>query len=316
MKKVLVTGSRGFAGRHTCRLLTTSGYEVIGLTRVTNLDDVDPWITETVDLMDSKAMHKIVDKYRPDFIIHLAAQTKNWFTDQEGLFKTNLNGTMNLYNQMVRIAQDDMYKPKILYVSSSEIYGNTDTPHSIDEGAVLRPTNLYAASKASADLVSYSYATSMGLNVVIARPFTHTGPHQSEGFFVSDMASQIIKIEQSESRKGIVKVGNLNSMRDYTDVRDIARAYQAILELDTNPGDIFNICSGKGVVVGDILAMLIKLSPANIDIEIDSSRYRPADIPTFVGNNHRLTEATGWATKYTLERTLHDTLESFRSKVF
>lgn len=313
-KKVLITGASGFVGQHLIKQLKQQ-YEIIGaVSPRSSLSSLDGVTYTALDVADSEATQTIVEQQRPDYIVHLAAQTTNWFQNPAPMFATNLSGTINLYEAVWLLKEKDGYNPKILYVSSSEVYGRTTNPELISEDAPFYPVNHYASSKAAADRVSYGYSQSNKLNIVIARAFTHTGPGKKQGTFVSDMAAQIVQLEQ-DAKGNEIRVGNLNAVRDYLDVRDVVRAYKLILEADLLPGTALNVCSGKGVRVRDILDSMIKLANKEIVAKNDPERTRPSDVPVFVGDNTKLMQATGWKPSIQLEDTLSETLEYWRRSI-
>lgn len=311
MKKILITGANGFAGQHLISTLKAD-YQITGIINKSTLRNSENIYYESGNILDRGFLEDVIKKFQPDFIIHLAAIAPTWSEDPENIFKINLIGTLNLYLAIEVQKKNSGYDPKIVYVSSAESYGKTANPQKISEDSPFFPANYYGTSKVAADRLSYQMSQSSKLNIVIIRPFNHTGPGQQKGFFVPDMASQIVELEQSD--KNEIKVGNLDSIRDITDVRDIVFGYKKILEIDTSPGDAFNLCSGKGIKMRDILDKLISLSKKEIKIAQDPKRIRPSEIPITVGDNTKFVNLTGWEPKIPLDQTLQDTLEYWRSK--
>ncbi len=310
---VLITGSNGFVGQHLIRELNNN-YKIIGLIQT----PIEGQVTKNVeyhegDINDSKFFYKILDRYQPDYIIHLAARAQSWSSDANSIFETNVMGTINLYEQIMKIRNKKIYNPKIIYVSSAEIYGHTNLPNGIKESDECHPVSLYAASKLSADGLSYAYSQSQKLNILIARPFPHTGPGQGLGFFVTDMISQIVEIEMSKKKD--LLTGNLSAIRDYLDVRDVVRAYRLLLELDIVSGSIFNICSGEGIKMEELLGLILKHSKIGIKTTLDKKRLRPSDVPIFVGDNSKLINQTGWSRKIGIDKTIEDTFDYWRDKL-
>lgn len=313
-KTVLITGANGFVGQHLIQELK-GDYTICGLTKAAN--DSSLLTSANIhyhdgDIGDKKFVAGVLKKYRPDYIIHLAARTHTWFTEIQDIFETNVLGTINLYEQVVKLGKSHEYNPRILYVSSSEVYGNTQKPSKITETAECLPVNPYAASKLSADRLSYAYTQSQKLNIVIARPFTHTGPGQALGFFVPDMVSQIVAVENGEQKK--LLVGNLDATRDYLDARDVVKAYRLLIETDIKPGEVFNICSGTGVKMKQLLSMLLKYSSSPIELQEDPKRIRPSDVRIFVGDSTKLRSVTGWKPIIPIEQTLADTVAYWRTQ--
>ncbi len=312
MKKVLITGSEGFVGQHLVNELKNN-YSVIGLSRNTELTPEDNVIYEMGDILDQDRIFNLLKQYSPDIIIHLAGIAKTWGNDPKQVFDINLYGTLNIYEAVKKLRSETRLDPKIIFISSAESYGNTTDPTNITEDAATLPINTYGSSKLAADRLSYQYSQTDKLNIIILRPFPHIGPGQQKGFFVPDMVSQIVELEKNPDQNEIL-VGNLQSTRDYLDVRDVVLAYKTILETDIKPGEVFNVCSGKGIKVADILEKLIKLAKKEIKVVADPPKLRPVDMPIFVGNNQKLKRVSGWEQNYTLDVTLRDVMEYWREK--
>ncbi|MDQ3098822.1 MAG: GDP-mannose 4,6-dehydratase [bacterium] len=311
MPKVFITGASGFAGQHLINCLG-SKYSIIGLTSSSShLIDQDRVRYYSGNINDSNLIYTILNEHKPEYIVHLAAKTTTWFKDVDQVFEINVMGTINLYETISKLKSEIKYNPKILYISSSEVYGNTNTPDFINEDAPFFPVNHYASSKASADRVSYDYTQSKKLNIIILRAFTHTGPGQRIGFFVPDMVSQIVKLEDSPSENELM-VGNLDAVRDYLDVRDVVNAYKLILEADIPSGEAFNICSGRGVKVAEILNKLLQFSHKKIVVKNDPDRMRPSDVPSFIGDNSKIRSIIDWKPSIELNATLEETLNYWR----
>lgn len=311
MLKVFVTGSEGFVGQHLISLLKKS-YSVIGLSRQTSIPSSENIKYVQGDILDCTKIEDILRNYQPDIIVHLAGIAKTWNNEATELFHVNLNGTLNIYQQVVKIKQEIAYDPKIIFISSAEVYGRTDRLDNITEESPLFPINTYGVSKAAADRLTYQYSQSDQLKTVIIRPFPHIGPGQRRGFFVSDMVSQIVELEQSNSSE--LFVGNLSAIRDYLDVRDVVRAYTMIMEHDFQPGEVFNLCSGQGIEIKQILHKLLALTDKKIEIKQDPQKLRPVDLPVFIGNNSKIKHALGWKPEYSLDQTLAEVMEYWRQQ--
>lgn len=314
MSRMLITGAGGFAGQHSVDLLKHT-YDVIGITRQPLPSSATVKFLPC-DMTEGEAVYAILRDHQPDIILHLAAKTTDWFKNPVHVFNTNIWGTVNLYESVLRVRHETGYDPKIIYVSSSEVYGKTTQPENITEDLPLFPVNSYASSKAAADRVSYQYTQSSKLNIIILRVFAHTGPGQKPGFFVPDMASQISMIEKTAAKKkgGTISVGDLGATRDYLDIRDVVRAYEAVAGAELPAGETFNVCSGKGYKVEDLLDKLIAFSTHPIQKIRDQARMRPSDVPMFVGNNNKLCRMTGWKPVYPIDETLENTLDYWRNK--
>lgn len=311
MKKIFITGSEGFAGAHLVNALKEE-YFIIGLSHKEKLKSDKNLIFENGDIQNQDLIYNLLEKYQPEVIVHLAAISFTWSSPPLDLFNVNLFGTLNIFESILKLRKKISYNPKIIYISSADVYGKTSTPGSISEESPFFPINYYAVSKVAADRLSYQVTLTDRLNVVIARSFNHTGPGQKKGFFVPDMVSQIVELERSE--ENILQVGNLESVKDFTDVRDIVEAYKLLIEKDIPPGEAINVCSGVGVKFKDILDKLLEQALKEIVVEEDKKRLRPSEIPLLVGNNQKLVKLTGWQPKYTLDQTLKDTLEYWRTQ--
>jgi GDP-4-dehydro-6-deoxy-D-mannose reductase len=310
MQKVLITGARGFVGHHLIDTLLDK-YQITG----TDHGDSSPNPNINYfpgDILDKKFLIELILKEKPDVVFHLAAKSLAWERNVEEVFKVNMLGTINLYESILETRREIDYNPKIIFISSSEVYGNTDNPKNITETSPLFPAKFYSASKTAGDRLSYSYSQSEKLNILILRPFTHTGPGQGKGFVVPDFASQIAEAEK-KSGKNELMVGNLEPIRDYLDVRDVVAGYKAIIDKNWRPGDVFNICSGRGIKIKKILNTLLSFSDKKFIIKEDPTKLRSSDNPVYVGNNEKFVKLTGWEPKIPLEVTLKDTLEYWRN---
>lgn len=310
MRKILVTGANGFAGQHLIGILK-DGYSIVGIVHKSDLNSTESVTYENGNILDRGFLEDLIKKHQPESIIHLAAIAPTWSEDPENIFKINLVGTLNLYLAVESLKKETGYDPKIVYISSAEVYGKTINPEHITEENPFFPANYYGASKVAADRLSYQMSQSSKLNITIVRPFNHAGPGQLKGFFISDMASQIVEIEKDPSKNELM-VGNLESVRDISDVRDIVQGYKLILEADTKPGDAFNLCSGRGIKMRELLDKLIHLAQKEIKITEDPKRMRPSEVPITVGDNSKFKGLTGWEPKIPLDQTLKDTLEYWR----
>jgi len=309
MQKALITGAAGFVGHYLTEILLDK-YHVIG----TDVAGVNPNLKMTYfpgDILDKKFLTDLTQKNKPEIIFHLAAKSQTWTRNVEEVFKINMLGTINLYESILEVRRETDYNPKIFFISSSEVYGNTTDPKNITETSPLFPAKFYSASKVASDRLSYSYSQSEKLNILILRPFTHTGPGQQKGFVVPDITSQIAELEKNPG-KNMLLVGNLKPIRDYLDVRDVVAAYKAVIDKNWTSGDSYNICSGKGIGIEEILKILLKLSNKKLTFKKDPTKLRASDTPVYVGNNQKFVKLTGWEPKIPLEQTLKDTLDFWR----
>lgn len=307
--KTLVTGASGFVGKHLVKELIEAGHEVFGIgTRATVNTTLVNYIQ--LNLMDKEKVSYVLKDLKPDYVYHLAGVTNvkySWENKAETLM-VNTIGTLNLLDAI----RDYSPNSNILTVGSSEEYGpRYDINVPLNEEEKLEPVTPYGISKSTISMLVRQYDKVYGLNVKHARPFNHIGPGQSKGFVVSDFAAQINEIEKGKANREI-KVGNLSAIRDFTDVRDIIKAYKLIIDKGET-GQIYNVCSGTGVQIEGILKLLIKLSNVNISFEVDPTLYRPTDIPFYVGDNRKLQGQTGWEPIIKLEDTLNDVLMYLRT---
>ncbi|MDY7091949.1 MAG: GDP-mannose 4,6-dehydratase [Acidobacteriota bacterium] len=317
--KALITGITGFAGSHLAELLLAEHPEVelYGIyrwrSRTENIDHLMDQVdmTET-DLRDYSSVHKVLAAVRPDVIFHLAAQSyvpSSWSAPTETL-TTNITGQTHLF-EAIRALQLD---PVVQIACSSEEYGLVkpeETP--IRETNPLRPLSPYAVSKVGQDLLAYQYFQSYGLKVIRTRGFNHTGPRRGEVFVTSNFAKQIASIEAG-LREPVIRVGNLEAVRDFTDVRDMVRAYWLAVTRG-KPGEVYNIATGDGITIRELLDRLLALSTAEVRIEVDPERLRPSDVEILIGDSSKFRADTGWEPKIPLDQTLQDILNYWRERL-
>jgi len=302
--KVLVTGANGFAGRHVVAELRESGHEVLGLGR-----SPGPTIQVVADIEDPEALHAAVRDTGPDACIHLAGLASPPEADQDPVraFRINAMGVIHLVDAFVAVKRDT----RILIVTSSQVYGFHQSAESIPETEPLQPHNIYALTKTSADQLALHYARSEAMQIMTCRPTNHFGPGQSARFVASAFARQLVDIELGTAEP-LIRVGNLESQRDFLDVRDVAHAYRLLLERG-EPGEAYNVGSGKLTGIRTLLDLLCKLSSVEPTREQDPARYRPADDGPVLDTG-KIRQATGWAPEIPLQQTMRDTLDFFRNK--
>ena len=324
MKKVLITGATGFVGRHLIHRLASSPKprtEIFGSCfpeRPEHCIDLCAQFPDLkllhLDLRSEDSVRAAVQSVKPDWIFHLAAVSQvrlSWENRQETI-ETNLMGTLYL-SEAVRTSSP---KTRILFISSSDVYGcltpKRGTFREEDRGCAVSP---YAFSKISGEILCEFYAASEKLDIVIARPFPHTGPGQSADFVCGDWARQIALIEkQIGIRPPVMTVGNLEIRRDFSDVRDIIRAYILLMDKGRR-GEIYNVCSGRATSLKKILDTLLSLSSAKIEVRVDPTKVRKTDIPFLAGSRQKIKKETGWEPRVPLKKTLSDVLEYWRKKV-
>jgi GDP-4-dehydro-6-deoxy-D-mannose reductase len=244
---------------------------------------------------------------QPDAVCHLAAQSsvrQSW-DDPAGTFAINALGTVNVCN--IASALDP--SPRLLLVSSAEVYGRVGPEHlPVSEDHAFAPATPYAASKASAEMVGLQAWLGRGLEVIRTRPFNHTGPGQSESFVIPALAAQVAQASRGELDR--ITTGNLEVSRDITDVRDVVRAYRSLL-VHGEPGGVYNVCRGDAFVLSDLLRRLMEIAGADVPVTVDPGRARPADVPNQVGDPSRTRTLTGWKPELSIDQTLTDVLGAF-----
>ena len=297
--RAFVTGASGFVGPWLCRHLEASGDEVVpaGHDR---------------DVTDADSIAEALIASRPDAVYHLAAQSSvgsSW-ADATGTFRVNVFGTLHVLDA----ANACPSRPRVLVVSSAEVYGEVSPlALPVAETAPFRPGTPYAASKAAAELAGLQAFLGRGLEVVRARPFNHTGPGQGPGFVVPALARQVV--EASLTGATVLKTGNLTARRDFTDVRDVVAAYRLLIERGS-AGEVYNVCSGRSVLLLDLVERLLSLAGADLSVEVAPERLRPVDVPEMRGDPRRLEDLTGWRPAIDLDRTLRDVLDYWRQEMF
>jgi len=319
MKRILITGITGFAGSHLADHVLAShpGVEVFGTyrwrSRRENIEHLEGKVRLVEsDLGDQNALRAALELARPDAIFHLAAQSfvpTSWRAPAE-TFHINVTGEINLFEAIRELGLD----PVVHIACSSEEYGlvhRDETP--ITEQNPLRPLSPYAVSKVAQDLLGYQYFRSYGLRAVRTRGFNHEGPRRGEVFVMSNFARQIAMIEAGLNEP-VMRVGNLDAVRDFTDVRDMVRAYWLAAERG-EPGEVYNIASGRGITIRDMLDKLLGMSTVAVDVQTDPARLRPSDVEVLLGDASKFRAATGWEPTIPLEQTLADTLDYWRGEL-
>jgi GDP-4-dehydro-6-deoxy-D-mannose reductase len=314
--KVLITGITGFAGSHLAELLAAEHpeVEVFGTYRWrSRMDNIEHLrgsfqLLET-DLRDYTSVARALDRARPDFIFHLAAQSfvpASWSAPSETL-TTNITSQTNLFEAIRNLGLD----PVVQIACSSEQYGLVhpeETP--IKETNPLRPLSPYAVSKVAQDFLAYQYFQSYGLKAIRTRGFNHTGPRRGQVFVTSNFCSQVAAIELG-LQEPVIRVGNLEAIRDFTDVRDMVRAYWLAVQ-HARPGEVYNIASGKGIHIREMLDRLLALASVKVEIEVDPDRLRPSDVEILIGDSSKFRADTGWEPRIPFDQTLRDLLDYWR----
>jgi GDP-4-dehydro-6-deoxy-D-mannose reductase len=320
--RILITGISGFAGGHLAARLLRDGHEVRGTVhriesaaRVTAQHGATGGLAAdaltVVDIANAAAVDALVDHVRPDAVFHLAATATVGGSDLDpaSVFTTNALGTLHV------LAAVRVHCPsaRVVTVGSASAYGLLDAGEMpVTEAHPFRPVSPYGVSKAAADLIAHQWAHAYGMDVVRVRPFNHIGPGQGLGFICPDVAQQLVAIERGEVQ-AMVRVGNVDVVRDFTDVRDVANGYVAALDHGVR-AEVYNVSSGVGRSVRDVIDRLIEISGIAAQLQVAPDRLRPADIPVAIGSAEKLRRATGWHPHIPLAQSLVDVLADWRTR--
>lgn len=315
--KALVTGISGFVGSHMAEYLLSQNVEVLGTIRQRSRMDHIQHILNDINLVECElrdpfSVESLIDRERPDLIFHLAAQSfvpTSWNSPADTIYN-NVAGQINIFESVRRFQLDC----KIQIACSSEEYGHVEQDEvPIKETNPLRPLSPYAVSKTAQEYLGYQYFKSYGLNVVQTRTFNHTGPRRGENFVTSNFSKQIAEIEAGK-KPPVIYVGNLLAKRDFTDVRDVVRAYWLALEKGES-GETYNIASNKCYTIGEVLQLLLTLSKVQIEIQQDPARMRPSDVEILLGDYSKFNAKTGWKPEIPFHKTMEDLLNYWRARV-
>jgi len=309
--KALVLGANGFVGRYLTGLLAERKYEVIGTFHKSLPDETQAGFMRWVQLdicHDAEVLHLIND-YQPDEVYHLAAVAVSTGRETELYYRVNFIGTLNV----LKAIRECSSSARILFVGTASAYGKVDPGDlPVKEEQPLRPLSHYAASKAAAELAAYAYA-SEGLHVILARPFNHTGPGQSTDYVCSRLAKQVATIAIAQ-QEPVIEAGNLDVARDFTDVRDVVRAYWLLLQKG-RPGEVYNVCSEKAYSIKEIVAMLGNAIGFDVRVKTREELKRINDVPLLIGSRRKISHVTGWEPIIPIERTLADTVRYWQDKL-
>lgn len=313
MEKALIIGAAGFVGNYLASQILSEGKWTLAATKMAQetmlREDMEIY---DLDILEPGAVYELLKVLRPDYIFHLAAQSSvavSW--KNPGLtVDVNIKGTLAVLDA----ARQLDYKPRILLIGSGEEYGHVEPEEiPISETTLLRPGNLYAATKACQNMVGKIYSDAYGMDIMSVRAFNHVGPNQAPLFVVADFCKQAAEIEKGV-RLPVMKVGNLAAKRDFTDVRDVVRAYVLLMERG-KAGETYNVGSGHAVSIEEILGQILGLASVKVTVEKDPGKFRPVDVPIIEADIRKLQECTGWKTEIGLEQTLRETLEFWRKEI-
>ncbi|MFH1675554.1 MAG: GDP-mannose 4,6-dehydratase [bacterium] len=317
--KALITGITGFVGSHLAEYLLAQNYDVYGTVRWRSKRDNIAHLEKTkaiklfeTDIKDPGSVRATVGEVRPDEIYHLAAQSyvpASWAAPAETL-DTNIQGQLNI----LEAAKEVVRECRVHVVGSSEEYGLVEPDEvPITEDQPLRPMSPYGVSKVAQDLLGFQYFQSYGMNVIRTRAFNHTGPRRGEVFVTSNFAKQMAEITKVK-REPVIRVGNLDAQRDFSDVRDVVKAYHLAVTKG-QPGEVYNIASGTARTIRSVLDLLVEISGIQVDIEQDPSRMRPSDVLVLQGSSDKIKKATGWKPVIEFEKTMRDLFEFWLERV-
>lgn len=311
--KALIIGAAGFVGNYLIKHIQETYDWELAATKLENETlEYDNIQVYNLNILYKEEITALLKEMQPDYIFYLAAQSSVSLSWKNPLLTVDINikGCLNLLECLRELEQN----PRILLIGSGEEYGYIqpeDTP--VKETTVLAPGNIYAATKACQNMLGTIYARAYNMNIILVRAFNHVGPGQTPTFVVSDFCHQVALIENGKQAP-VIKVGNLEAMRDFTDVRDVVRAYGMLIQKGEK-GHTYNIGSGHAVCIRSLLENILKLSTVPITVEIDSAKLRPLDIPIIEADISKLTECISWKPEIPQIQTLQETLDYWRQKV-
>lgn len=314
-RRILITGASGFVGRHLLALLARPDNEIFGTSFPHRPEELEEPCRSAVchlDIRDGSRLRELVADRRPDWIFHLAAVSSvglSWSRRRETM-ETNLMGTLSL----LEAVRETVPQARVLFVSSADVYGVEGAePAPLREDHRVHAASPYAVSKISGELLARFYAEVEEMDVILARSFPHTGPGQSPDFVCSDWARQIARIEKG-LEEPVIRIGNIRVTRDFSDVRDVVRAYALLLERGER-GETYNVASGRPTPLDEVMKILLSRTDRAIDVKVDQEKFRKIDIPILTGDPGKLRAATGWEPEIPLPRTLNDLLDDWRLRV-
>lgn len=310
--KALIIGGGGFVGPYLVEHLAKDlGYEVIVTKTEREVLSLSDAVIENLDILDMEQIVSLLQKIRPDYIFHLAAQSSvsvSW--KNPGLtIDVNIKGSVNVLDAIRKLD----YRPRVLLIGSGEEYGHIKEGECpIVEDNTLRPGNIYAATKSCQNMIGRIYSEAYDMDVMMVRAFNHIGPNQMPLFVVADFCKQVAEIEKG-LREPVMYVGNLSAKRDFTDVRDVVRAYGLLVQKGQK-GETYNVGRGNALSIREILDKILALSTKSIEVKVDAEKLRPVDVPIIEPDVTKINEATGWTPEISLDTTLKETLEYWRAQ--
>lgn len=309
--KALIIGGGGFVGPYLVRHLARDcGWDVTVTKTEREVLESDCAAVENLDILDMSQITELLNRVRPDYIVHLAAQSSvavSW--KNPGLtIDVNIKGSVNVLDAVRQLD----YKPRVLLIGSGEEYGHIrEGECPIVEDNALRPGNIYAATKSCQNMIGKIYSDAYDMDIMMVRAFNHIGPNQAPLFVVADFCKQVAQIEKG-LKEPVMYVGNLSAKRDFTDVRDVVRAYGLLVQKGEK-GQTYNVGTGNALAISEILERILALSTVSIEVKTDPARLRPVDVPIIEPDVTKIYKATGWKPEISIDTTLKETLEYWRS---
>lgn len=308
--KALIIGGGGFVGPYLIRHLQNDLHIDVAVTKIPKeqitAENVDVY---DLDILDKEQIKDVLNKVRPDYIFHLAAQSSvavSW-KNPALTIDINIKGGINVLDAIRELD----YKPRTLLIGSGEEYGHIrEGECPINEDNTLRPGNIYAATKSCQNMLGKIYADAYDMDVMMVRAFNHIGPNQAPIFVVSDFCKQVADIEKGK-HEPVMYVGNLSAKRDFTDVRDVVKAYGLLVKMGKK-GETYNVGTGHALAIQEILDRIISMADCDIEVKVDESRLRPVDVPIIEPDIKKINECTGWKPQIDLNTTLKETLDYWR----
>lgn len=306
--KALVIGAAGFVGPYLCKNLLDNGFDVLA-TKLENENSKGEFKFVNLNILKKEEIDALLKEFAPNVIFHLAAQSSvklSWEKPQL-TFSINVIGALNLLESVKEFASN----AKVVLIGSGEEYGQIDQSKlPVKEDTKIEANNFYAVSKATQNSIGRIYAKAYRLNVVSVRAFNHIGVGQLDTFVIPSFCKQVVEIEKT-NKPGVIKVGNLSSKRDFTDVRDIVNAYR-LLALKGKSGETYNVGSGHSYKIEDLLNIILSLTNASVKVEIDPARFRPVDTPEVRADISKLVKDTGYKVEHDLKDTIKEIMDSYR----
>jgi GDP-4-dehydro-6-deoxy-D-mannose reductase len=320
MKKYLITGFSGFVGQHFLEYLENRGQACL----VKGLDIHEPCFGfdhlknvivrfEIIDLLSKDRVEYIIHDFQPDYILHLASFSSVAFSWKEPIasFINNTNILLNL----LEVVRKSNLPVRILSVGSSDEYGNGNEKYlSLTEDMPLKPVSPYAVSRVSQELLSQIYVTGYGLNIVMTRSFNHIGPYQNDIFVIPSFVRQLVKLKKEGIENTELITGDISIIRDFTDVRDVVSAYYQLL-MQGEKGEIYNVCSGKGWALQEVIDIICGMLNMKVCIRLDTKLFRPDDNKIVIGSNEKLKKTINWDARYSLKQSLQDMIRDWEGRI-